>query len=169
MPAIARHHQREHGVELLFQAVGAFAVGFVQHENVADFHQAGFHVLDVVAKAGDQNDEHAIGQAHDVDFILADADGFDQHLTLARRIEQQRHFGGGARQAAQKTARGHRADEDAGVAGVALHADAVAQNRAAGVGLVGSTAMMPTASPACGDSARPGDRRACFCPCPARR
>ena len=55
MPAIARHHQREHGVQLLFEAVAPSRSDLFRHENVADFHQAGFHVLDVVAQAGDQN------------------------------------------------------------------------------------------------------------------
>ncbi len=52
MPAVARHHQGKHGMELLLQAVGAFAVGFVDDEDVGNFHQARFHVLDVVTEAG---------------------------------------------------------------------------------------------------------------------
>src|SRR5262249_40216603 len=38
MPAIARHHQREHRVQLLLEAIGAFTIRFVEHENVADLH-----------------------------------------------------------------------------------------------------------------------------------
>ena len=38
---------------------------------------------------------------------------------------------------AEIAARGHGADEDAGVGVVGLHADAVAQNRAAGIGAAG--------------------------------
>src|SRR3989442_385828 len=39
---------------------------------------------------------------------------------------------GGARQATQEAARGHRTDVDASIGGVTLHPDAVTQNRAAG-------------------------------------
>ena len=41
-------------------------------------------------------------------------------------------IGGGARQAADGAAGGHGADEDAGVGVMLLHADAVAEDRAAG-------------------------------------
>ena len=82
-------------------------------------------------RPGTSNHQYAIGEAHDVNFVLADADGFDEHLALARRVEQQRHLRCGPRKAAKKTACGHRADENARIAGVALHADAIAQNRAA--------------------------------------
>ncbi len=120
-------------MELLLQAIGSFAIGFVQDEDVADLHQSGFHVLNIVAKAWNKNDEDAIGETDDIDFILADANGFDQHLTLPCRIEEQSHFGGSAGQPAEKPARGHGADENACVRGVALHANAIAQNRASGI------------------------------------
>ena len=62
---------------------GAFSVGFVEHKDVRDFHEAGFHVLDVVAETRNQNNENTIGEAHDVDFVLTDAHGFDEDLALA--------------------------------------------------------------------------------------
>ena len=68
----------------------------------------------------------------DLDFVLTHADGFDEHVVFAGGVHQQRQVGGGARQAAEAAARGHGADEDAGVGVVLLHADAVAQNGAAG-------------------------------------
>jgi hypothetical protein len=70
--------------------------------------------------------EHAVSQAHDVDFVLADPDGFNEDLLLARGIQQQGNFRGGARESAEKATRSHRTNEYAGIAGVALHADAVA-------------------------------------------
>src|SRR5882724_4595778 len=112
MPAVARHHQRQHGVQLLFQAVGAFAIGFVQHKNIADLHQAGLHVLNVVAEARHQNHDHAIGKPDDVNFVLADANRFNQDLPLAGRVQEQRDFGGGSSESAQKSARGHGSDKD---------------------------------------------------------
>ena len=87
--------------------------------------------MNVVAKAGYKHHQHTIGEAHDVDFVLADADGFDEHLALTRRIEQQRDLRGRPRKAAKKAACGHGTDKNARIAGVALHADAVAHNGAA--------------------------------------
>jgi hypothetical protein len=134
MPAVSGHYQRKHGLELLFEAVGAFAIGFVEDEDVGDFHQAGFHVLNIVAQAGYENDDYTIGETNDVDFVLADADGFDEDLMFARGVKEQRDFGRGAGEAAKESARGHRTDEDASVAGVALHTDTIAENCAARVG-----------------------------------
>ncbi len=85
MPAVSGHYQRKHSVNLLFEAIGALAIRFVEDEDVSDFHQAGFHILNVVAETGYQNDDHTIGEADDVNFILANADGFDEDLMLARR------------------------------------------------------------------------------------
>ena len=79
----------QHGVKLLLQAFRAVAIGFVQHKNVRNFHQTGLHVLHVVAQAGNEQHQRAIGQSHDIDFILAHADGLDQYNLLARRIEKQ--------------------------------------------------------------------------------
>ena len=92
--------QLQHGVKLLLEAFGAFAFGFVQHENICDLHQSCLHILHVVAQAGHDEHKRTFGQAHDVDFVLADADGFDQHDLLARRIQNQGRVGGGARKSA---------------------------------------------------------------------
>src|SRR6266849_6454935 len=127
MPAVSGHYQRKHSVNLLFEAIGALAIRFVEDEDVSDFHQAGFHILNVVAETGYENDDHAIGEANDVNFILANADGFDEDLMLACGVEKQRDFGGGASEAPKKSACSHGANENAGVTGVALHADAIAQ------------------------------------------
>src|SRR6266853_2269162 len=137
MPAVSGHYQRKHSVNWLFEAIGALAIRFVENEDVSDFHQAGFHILNVVAETGYQNDDHAIGEADDVNFILANADGFDEDLMLARGVEKQRDFGGGASEAAKKSARSHGANENAGVTGVALHADTIAEDCSAGVGTGG--------------------------------
>ena len=72
-------------------------------------------------------------QPHHVDLVLAHAHRFDQHDLLAGGIQHQRRVGRGAREAAKESPRGHGANEDARIGGVPLHADAVAQHRAAGV------------------------------------
>ena len=137
MPAVSGHYQRKHSVNLLFEAIGALAIRFVEDEDVSDFHQAGFHILNVVAETGYENDDHAIGEANDVNFILANADGFDEDLMLACGVEKQRDFGGGASEAPKKSTSGHGANENAGVTSVALHADTIAEDCAAGVGTGG--------------------------------
>src|SRR5262249_12229845 len=133
MPSLSRRHQRQHGVKLLFQALGTFTVGFVEHEDVADFHEAGFHVLNVVAQTGNQDNQNAIGEADDIHFVLADAHGFNEYLMLAGGVENKGDFGRSSGQPAQKSARSHGADKDARIAGMALHADAIAENSAAAV------------------------------------
>src|SRR5712692_9380467 len=50
-PAPALGHDLQHGVELLLEPFGAFAVGLVDHENIADLHQSRLHVLHVIAEA----------------------------------------------------------------------------------------------------------------------
>ena len=60
-----------------------------------------------------------------------DADGLDEDDVLAGRVEHERDLAGRAREAAEVAARRHAADEHAGVAGVRLHADAIAEDRAA--------------------------------------
>src|SRR5207302_1162132 len=94
---------------------------------------AGFHVLNIVAEARYKNDHYAIGEPYDVNFILANANGFNEDLALACRVEEQRNFGCGAREATKKSASSHGANEDSRVTGVRLHADTVAQYRSASV------------------------------------
>ena len=96
MPAIVRHHEREHGVKLFLEPIGAFAIRLVQHEDVADFHETRLHVLNVIAEAGNENDQNTVGESDDVDFILSDADRFNKYLAFAGGIEKEGHFGGGA-------------------------------------------------------------------------
>ena len=87
MPAVARHHQGEHGHQLLLQAVRAFAIRFVQYKNVANLHEPGLHVLDVVAEPRHQHYQHTIRQPHDVNFILANANRLDQHVLFPSGIQ----------------------------------------------------------------------------------
>ena len=81
---------------------------------------------------GHQHDDRDVGRADDVDFVLADAHRLDDDHRLAGGVEHQRRIGGGARQAAEMAAGGHAADEDVRVGGVRLHAQAIAEDRAAG-------------------------------------
>ena len=81
---------------------------------------------------GTSDDDRHSAVADDVDLGLTDADGLDDHRSSFRRRRARRRISRGAGQAAQVAARRHAADEHALVAGVRLHAHAVAENRAAG-------------------------------------
>ena len=65
------------------------------------------------------------------DFVLAYAYRLDEHVVFSGGVQQQSEIGGGARESAGCAARGKRSNEHARVAVVILHADAVAQDRAA--------------------------------------
>ena len=124
-------------MQLLLHAFRAFTIAFIYNKYVGDFHQTGLHVLDVIAQAGNDYDDHAVGQPHDINFVLTHADGFDQYAAFARSVQQQCHFRRAARQSAQKSTCGHGANEYSRISGMALHANAVAQNRTARIGAGG--------------------------------
>jgi hypothetical protein len=123
--------------DFLLDAVGAFAVGLVDDEDVGDFHDAGFEALDVVAHAGDEDDDGDVGEACNFDFILADADGFDEDHVFAAGFEDEGDVGGREGEAAEGAAGGHAAGVEAGVGDSLLKTDAVAEDGAAGEGAGG--------------------------------
>ena len=120
--------------DFMLDAVGSFTVGFVHDEDVGDFHEAGLEALDVVTHAGDEDDESDVGEAGDLDFILADADGFDEEHVFAAGFEDESDVRGGKGESAERAAGGHGAGVEAGVAGMLAQADAVAEKGAAGEG-----------------------------------
>src|SRR5262249_58223774 len=67
VPTLARHHQTQHRIELLIKPVSAFAIGLIENENVTDLHEAGFHVLNIIAESRNHDHENAIRQAHNID------------------------------------------------------------------------------------------------------
>ncbi len=115
-----------------FHAVGAGTIGLVDDEDVGDFHDAGLDGLNVVTHAGDEDDYGHLGDGGDVDFVLPDANGLDDHVIPAGGVHQAGQVGGGTGQAADGSASGHGADEDSGIGVVLLHADTIAEDGAAG-------------------------------------
>src|SRR5450759_1295409 len=114
------------GVEVQRHAVGAGVIGLVDDEDIGDLHDAGFDGLDIVAHAGDEDDDGDLGEGGDLDFVLADADGFDDDVIPAGGVHEAGEIGGGSGEAAHGAAGGHGADEDSRVGVVLLHADAIA-------------------------------------------
>ncbi len=130
-PLVAAHRKRLQRANLTFHELSAFAVTFINDENVGDLHDSGFDGLHIVAHAGDEDHNGDIGHAHYVNFILADANGFNHDEVAAGGVEHSGYVGGCASQSAERAARSHAADVNAGIGKMLLHADAVAQNRSA--------------------------------------
>ena len=106
-------------------------VGLVDHEDVGDLEQAGLRGLHFVAPTGVHDDDRGVGLARDLDLDLADADRLDDHPGLADRVEHTHRLRGRDREPAEVTPRRHRADEHARIGRVALHTDAVTEDRTA--------------------------------------
>ena len=155
--------QREQRLDRRRRPIGALAVGLVDHVDVGDLHDPRLQRLHIVSRAWHHDDDRDVGGADDLDLVLPDADGLDQHDVEAGRIEHERHVAGRARQAAEMPARGHAADEDALVAGVLLHAHAIAEQRAAGEGTGRIDGDDADAAATRRAIPRQGDRRGCSC------
>ena len=122
----------QHLLELRLHALGAVAVGLVDHEDVGDLEQARLHHLHRVARLGHEHDHDRVGEPHDVELGLPDADRLDEDDVHAEGVEQPDDVARRARQAAVAAARREAPDEDARVEEVRLHADAIAEHGAAG-------------------------------------
>ena len=81
---------------------------------------------------GREQHHRRVGEPGDLDLALADADGLDEHDVAAGGVEHPQRLRRRPGQPAEVTARGHRADVDAGVGRVVLHPHPVAEQRAAG-------------------------------------
>ncbi len=73
----------------------------------------------------------------DFHFVLTHADCFHDDHVEARRVEEQGHLQSGSGETTEPSAGCHRTDEDVGVGVMVQHANAIAENRAAGVGTGG--------------------------------
>ena len=138
LPAFGVVGEREDAAHLADHRFGHRVVGLVDDDDVGDLHHPGLQRLDRVARAGHQRQDDRVGVVDDVDLRLADADGLDQDVVLARRVHRQRDLQGRLGEAAERPARGHRADEDAGVEEVVGEPDPVAEQGALGEGARGS-------------------------------
>ncbi len=132
LPAPRVLGERQDAAHLAHHRVGHRVVGLVDDDDVGDLHHAGLQRLDRVARSRHQREDDRVGMVDDVDLRLADADGLDQDVVLARRVHHQRHLQRRLREAAEGAARGHRADEDAGVEEVLGEPDPVAEQGATG-------------------------------------
>ena len=109
----------------------ALEVGLVDDEDVRDLQDAGLDHLHAVAQVGREHDHGGVGDGRDLELGLPHPDRLQDHGVEAERAQQPDRLARGQREAAEVSAGAHAADEDLRVQGVALHADAVTQDRPA--------------------------------------
>ena len=126
--------QRSH---FFFHPVSAVAIALVDHENVGNLHNARLEALHIVAHAGHQHNDGYVGQAHDIDFILADPHGFEQEPLLAAGLDHGGYLRRAAGEPTQRAAGGHAAHIKAGIGIVLSHPDAISQDGSPGKGAGG--------------------------------
>lgn len=156
--AVARRHLEKgaaavagDGFEVASERFGAGQIAFVDDEEVGHLDEARLHGLDVVAESGREDEGGQVGEAHDVELGLADAHCLDDHRVAAKELHQARGRGGGCRQSAEASARGHGSDGDMLVTGVAHHAHAIAEDGAAREGRGGIDSDEANATGACAE------------------
>ena len=93
----------------------AVAVGLVDRDHVGDLEDALLDALQLVAGAGQGEEEERVDHAGDGHLRLADADRLDQHHVVAGGLEHGHRLHGGAGDAAERARR--RAGPDVGVRG----------------------------------------------------
>ena len=133
------------------------------HDHVGDLHHARLQRLDRVARAGHQRQHDRVGVVDDVDLALADADGLEQDVVLARGVHQQRRLQRRLGEAAERAAGRHRADEDARVEEVVGEPDPVAEHAPCVNGLEGSIESTPTSRSGLAQLGGQARRSACSC------
>ncbi len=124
----------QHLIEIATRLSNPGTVGLVDDEDVGDLEQPGLVGLHGVTPTGIDYDDRRVGRRRDLHLHLSDPDGLDEHQWKPRRAQNPYGVGHGQRESAEVPARRHRANENVSVGRVALHPDAVAQDRPAGEG-----------------------------------
>ncbi len=87
------------------------AVGLVDRDQIGELEDAALDALQLVAGAGEHEEQEEVDHLGDRGLRLADADGLDQHHVEARRLADQDRLAGLAGDAAQRAAGGGGPDE----------------------------------------------------------
>ena len=128
----ARRGSHQHRPQLGRRPLCARLVALVDDDQVGDLEQAGLDRLDLVAHLGRLEHDRRVGSGRDLDLALAGPDRLDQDQVETGGVQHRRGRRGRRGQPSGVAARCHRADEHAVIAGVRLHPDPVAEQRAAG-------------------------------------
>lgn len=116
--------------EMVYKKIGARAVALIDHENISDFQQSGLHRLNIVAAFRRQYHQGRVGEAGDLDLVLAHSDGLDDDGIEWGNFQQIGDFDYPRVKAAQRSAGRKAADEDSRVVIPLAHSDAVAEQGA---------------------------------------
>ena len=119
------------GVDGARRRVGQVAVGLVDEHQVGQLDDAALDPLQLVAAAGDEQEQEEVRHAGDRGLALSDAHGLDEHDVEARGLADEERLAGAARDAAERAAGGRRTDEGLRAARQLGHARLVAEDRAA--------------------------------------
>ncbi len=107
------------------------AVRLVHGDDVGELQDALLDALELVAGAGQGEQQEAVDHARDGGLGLADADGLHQHHVVAGRLHHHHRLAGGTGHPAERARGGRGADERGRVDGELLHPGLVAQDGAA--------------------------------------
>ena len=105
-------------------------VCLINDQNVGDLQDASLDRLDIVSQTGSFDHQSRMRQPGYIHLRLPRSNGFDQDNFISSRIQNLDHTGSGARQPAQRAARGHRSDENASITRQIAHANAVSEQGA---------------------------------------
>src|SRR5438046_258317 len=79
IPSIRPVGKREQRVQRSLHLLNTRPIALVDDKYVANFHEAGFQRLDVVAHARNKHDDAYIRKLDDIDLVLPDTHGFHQY------------------------------------------------------------------------------------------
>ena len=128
-------HQPERAGQLAGRGPGLLlpvAVGLVDRDHVGDLEDALLDALQLVAGAGQGEEEEGVDHPGHGDLRLPDPDRLDQHHVVPRRLEHRHRLAGGPGDAAERAGGRRRPDVGVRVAGQLRHPGLVAEDRAAG-------------------------------------
>jgi hypothetical protein len=109
-------------------------VTLVDCDHVRNLHDPGFQRLDRIAGARHEHEQDRVGDPRHLDLALPGPDGLQENQVLPGCVENEHGLEGRLSDAAEMSARPHRADEDLGIQEVIGEADAVAEQGALGEG-----------------------------------
>ena len=115
-------------------SVAVRAVGLVDRDHVGQLEHALLDALQLVAGAGQRQQQERVDHLGDGGLGLADADGLDQDDVVAGRLDHHHRLAGGLGDAAERAGGRRRADERGRVDGQPGHPGLVAEDAAAGAG-----------------------------------
>ena len=126
----------------------AGAVGLVHGDDVGDLEDAALDALQLVAGAGEGQEQERVDHLGDGDLRLPDTDGLDQDDVVAGRLDDDHRLPGRLRDPAEGPRRRRGPDERVRVDRQPGHPGLVAEDRATRPGDDGSTARTATFDPA---------------------